>query len=91
MRAFGSSLVSRGAFIRWTAVLLGAVAGCASAMSDKQSGQACTRTDQCATGLACSGGLCTVHRPRPRQNQADAEILDEDAGADGATADTVRK
>gem|GEM_PF-3859823 len=60
-------------------------------MSDKQSGQACTRTDQCAKGLACSGGLCTVHPPRPGQNRADAEIHDEDAGGDGATQDIVRK
>lgn len=72
-------------------MLLGTVAGCASAMSDKQSGQACTRTQQCADGLACSGGLCTVHPPRPGQHRNDASALDEDAGEAGVPQDKVRK
>jgi hypothetical protein len=61
-------------------------------MSDKQSGQACTRTKQCATGLACSGGQCTLRTSKPDQNREDAAVLDdEDAGGDGAGQGKVRK
>lgn len=60
-------------------------------MSDKQSGQACTRTEQCATGLACSGGQCAVHTSKPGQDRSDAAVLDEDAGEDGASQGKVRK
>jgi hypothetical protein len=44
-------------------------AGCGSDMADKVAGQPCTRTDQCATGLHCSGGSCVA-------------LLKPDAGAD---------
>ena len=52
--------------------------GCASGMNDKQSGEPCTRTDQCAAGLFCSGGAC---RPSPRRPaEVDAQTFEEDAG-----------
>ena len=60
------------------ALLVNLSLGCASGMNDKQSGEPCTRTDQCAAGLFCSGGSC---RPSPRRGSAgDAQSFEEDAG-----------
>jgi len=60
------------------AVLMSMGAACADGMNDKQSGEPCTRTDQCAAGLFCSGGSC---RPSPRRPpQTDAQTFEEDAG-----------
>jgi hypothetical protein len=38
-------------------------------MADKLAGQPCTRSDQCAKGLRCSGGSCVM-------------VAGPDAGAD---------
>ena len=35
-------------------------AACTSDMADKLAGQPCTRSDQCASGLRCSGGSCVL-------------------------------
>jgi hypothetical protein len=47
-------------------------------MGDKQDGQPCTRSDQCAISLRCSGGSCV---PAQRDAASDAALLDEDAGS----------
>jgi len=91
---FGGAVISRALVLgalTVLSVLIGALAGCASAMGDKQSGQACTRTHQCAPGLACSGGLCVAPSSRPHASHWDAEAFDEDAGDNGAAQDKVRK
>jgi hypothetical protein len=62
-------------------LLLSTTAGCASAMSDKQAGQPCTRTDQCVSGLICSGGACAANDQHPTTAR-DAQVIDEDAGTD---------
>lgn len=74
--SWGSPVVS------CTVVLLGAMTvmdGCASAMNDKELGEPCTRTEQCLSGLVCSGGLCTEHTRRTPRKDAEAPV-DEDAG-----------
>jgi hypothetical protein len=89
--SFGGAVIGCTALVAVLAGLISAVAGCASAMGDKQSGQACTRTDQCAPGLACSGGLCVTLSTRPHPNRSDAEAFDEDAGDGAAGQGKVRK
>ena len=46
-------------------------AACTSDMVDKLAGEPCTRSDQCASGLRCSGGSCVP-----------ATIRDSGAGED---------
>lgn len=50
----------------WTLCSL-AGSACASDFGSKSSGQACTRTSQCAAGLGCREGLChALHRREAR-------------------------
>jgi hypothetical protein len=53
---------------------LGAEGGCAGSSSLKAEGEPCTRTNECQTGLVCSGGTCR---------------LGGDAGSDGSGADAA--
>jgi hypothetical protein len=46
-------------------------------MGDKQDGQPCTRSDQCAPGLICSGGSCLAADDGGNDHDA---TPDEDAG-----------
>ncbi|HEY2736684.1 MAG TPA: hypothetical protein VGI70_21940 [Polyangiales bacterium] len=64
------------AFIGCAIVLCTMSAACAPAMGNKQDGQPCTRSDQCALGLICSGGACAA---RLDGGAADAG-MDEDGG-----------
>jgi hypothetical protein len=68
-----------GTIVRRAIVLLSMSAGCASGMGDKRSGQPCTRTQQCASPLICSGGTCGRGEHR-HPSERDAQIADEDAG-----------
>jgi hypothetical protein len=65
------------AFIGCAFVLSTMSAACASDMGAKQNGQPCTRSDQCAPGLICSGGSCLAAGDGGGDHDA---TLDEDAG-----------
>jgi hypothetical protein len=57
--------------------------GCDSDFGSKTSGQACTRSAQCAKGLRCQEGLCHAkHRPAPIE--PDASEADAEAAPDAA-------
>jgi hypothetical protein len=49
---------SEDAFLACAIVLSIMSSACETNMGDKQDGQPCTRSDQCAPGLVCSGGSC---------------------------------
>lgn len=51
--------------------------GCASGMGDKVVGQPCTRSDQCAATLVCSGGACVAVGGDAGNPDA---AMDDDAG-----------
>jgi hypothetical protein len=65
------------AFIGCAFVLSIMSAACSSDMGDKQDGQPCTRSDQCAPGLICSGGSCLAADDGGNDHDA---TPDEDAG-----------
>jgi hypothetical protein len=46
------------AFLACAIVLSIMGSACETNMGDKQNGQPCTRSDQCAQGLVCSDGSC---------------------------------
>ena len=79
-----ASDVSRGGTIIGSAIVLlsmsASIHGCADGMGDKQSGQPCTRTEQCAPPLICSGGSCGRSDVRHPNDDKDAQISEEDAG-----------
>jgi hypothetical protein len=78
MRALGVSW--HGTMFVCAVVLLCMSPACAATdMDDKLSGEPCTRTDQCARGLVCSGGACT-HRGNATENSGDAGAVGDDAG-----------
>jgi hypothetical protein len=54
-------------------------AACADGMGEKQPGQPCTRTEQCASPLICSGGTCGRGDHR-HPSDKDAQTDEEDAG-----------
>jgi hypothetical protein len=58
------------------------ITGCADGMGDKQPGQPCTRTEQCASPLICSGGTCGRGDHRHPNDGKDAQTDEEDAGRD---------
>jgi hypothetical protein len=51
---------------------------CDSEFGSKTSGQACTRTSQCAKGLLCLEGLCHSKR-KPQQEEPAADAGEPDA------------
>lgn len=56
---------------------------CASEFGNKSSGQACTRSSQCAEGLRCREGLCHPKRSEQRaETTPDAGEPDVDAADD---------
>jgi hypothetical protein len=79
-----ASGVSRGGTIIGSAIVLlsmSALIGCAEGMGDKRPGQPCTRTEQCASPLICSGGTCGRGDHR-HPSDKDAQTDEEDAGPD---------
>ena len=59
---------------------------CASDFANKTSGQACTRSSQCAEGLRCREGLCHRRRGEPPADVVrDAGEPDVDAADEQAT------
>jgi hypothetical protein len=55
---------------------------CDSDFGNKTSGQACTRSSQCAHGLRCREGAC--HSKRKPVPTTDLDATEPDAGPDGS-------
>jgi hypothetical protein len=46
------------AVLAWSVLLRGEA--CGTEIGDKQRGEPCTRSSECAEGLSCRGGICDV-------------------------------
>ena len=73
----------------WLTLCWLAGSACDPDFGDKTSGQACTRSTQCARGLVCREGLCHSKKKRmlPPAPAVDAGELDADASVEEPTAD----
>ena len=76
--------------IVWLTLCWLAGSACGPDFGDKTSGQACTRSSQCARGLLCREGACHPLKKKPAMApEADAGAMgaDADAEVDESTAD----